>query len=72
VSDAGLLREFARRRLARGNFDLGTIEELAEDAQRDMGEETLSAAFAALPPEDGSSKPGQPRPRTGRSLRDLS
>ncbi|MHB8873015.1 MAG: hypothetical protein ACYC8T_04955, partial [Myxococcaceae bacterium] len=43
-SDADLLRDVARRRLAKGDFDLGAIEELAEDAQRDMGEETLAAA----------------------------
>ncbi len=65
VSDAGLLREFARRRLAKG-FDLQAIEEFAEDAQRDMGEETLSAAIAALPAEDGQPKPcpkcGKPVP----------
>lgn len=51
-----MLREVARRRLAKGDFDLGAIEDLAEDAQRDMGEETLSAALAALPPEDDTPK----------------
>lgn len=56
MSDADLLREVARRRLAKGDFDLGAIEELAEDAQRDMGEETLAAAIAALPPENDSPK----------------
>ncbi len=66
MSDADLLREVARRRLVNGDFNLGAIEELAEDAQRDMGVETLAAAIAALPPEDGSPKPcpkcGKPVP----------
>lgn len=56
LSDADLLREVARRRLAKGNFDLDTIEELAQVAQRDLGEETLAAAIAALPLEDGAPK----------------
>lgn len=57
MSDGDLLREVARRRLAKGDFDLGAIEELAEVAQRDMGEETLAASIAALPPEDSLPKP---------------
>ncbi len=57
MSDAELLREVARRRLAKGDFDLAAIEDLAENAQRDMGEETLAAAIAALPPEDRKPKP---------------
>lgn len=56
LSDADLLREFARRRLAKGNFDLDAIEELAGAAQRDLGEEALAAAIAALPPEDDRPK----------------
>lgn len=57
MSDADLLREVARWRLTKGDFDLEAIEELAEGAQRDMGEETLAAAIAALPPEDDLPKP---------------
>ena len=56
LSDADLLREVARRRLAKGNFDIDAIEELAGAAQRDLGEETLAAAMAALPPEDDKPK----------------
>jgi hypothetical protein len=57
LSDADLLREVARRRLAKGKFDINAIEELASAAQRDLGEETLAAAIAALPPEDDKPKP---------------
>lgn len=56
LSDADLLREVARRRLAKGNFDIDAIEELATAAQRDLGEETLAAAIAALPPEEDKPK----------------
>lgn len=56
LSDADLLREVARRRLAKGTFDIDAIEELASAAQRDLGEETLAAALAALPPEDDKPK----------------
>ena len=56
LSDADLLREVARRRLAKGTFDIDAIEELATAAQRDLGEETLAAAIAALPPEDDKPK----------------
>lgn len=56
LSDADLLREVARRRLAKGKFDIDAIEELASAAQRDLGEETLAAAIAALPPEDDKPK----------------
>lgn len=56
LSDAELLREVARRRLAKGTFDIDAIEELASAAQRDLGQETLAAAIAALPPEDGKPK----------------
>jgi hypothetical protein len=51
-----LLREVARRRLAKGTFDIDAIEELAIAAQRDLGEETLPAAIAALPVEDDKPK----------------
>lgn len=56
LSDADLLRELARRRVTKGTFDLDAIETLAEDAQRDLGEETLAAALGALPPEDDKPK----------------
>lgn len=56
LSDADLLREVARRRLAKGKLDIDAIEELATAAQRDLGEETLAAAIAALPPEDDKPK----------------
>jgi hypothetical protein len=49
-------RELARRRAAAGNLDLDAIEAFAFDAQQDMGGETLAAAIAALPPEDGKPK----------------
>ena len=55
LSDADLLRELARRRVAKG-VDLGAIEDFAEKAQREMGQETLTATIAAIPPEDGSPK----------------
>lgn len=51
VSDADLLRELARRRVARATFDIAAIEDVASETQRDLGEETLAAALAALPPE---------------------
>jgi hypothetical protein len=56
LTDAELLREVARRRLAKGKLDIDAIEELATAAQRDLGEETLAAAIAALPPEDDKPK----------------
>ena len=65
LSDADLLREVARRRLARGELDLDTIEDLATAAQRDVGEETLAAAIESLPPEDDRPKPC---PRCGRRV----
>jgi hypothetical protein len=63
MSDADLLRELARRRLAKGTMDLDSIESTAEEAQRDFGEETLAAAIEALPPEDGCPVPC---PKCGR------
>jgi hypothetical protein len=49
-------RELARRRAQSGGLDLDAIEAFASDAQRDMGGETLAAAIAGLPPEDGKPK----------------
>jgi hypothetical protein len=63
LSDAELLKELARRRVAQGKVDLDAIESLAEDVQHQAGEETLVAAIEALPPEDGSPKRC---PRCGR------
>jgi len=40
----------------KGTFDIDAIEELATAAQRDLREETLAAAVAALPPEDDKPK----------------
>ena len=53
LSDADMLREMARR-LGKGGVDLAAIEDLAEQVQRHMGEETLAAALAALGPETAS------------------
>lgn len=63
MSDADLLRELARRRLAKGTMDLDSIESTVEEAQRDFGEETLAAAIEALPPEEGHPVPC---PKCGR------
>lgn len=57
LSDADMLREMARRRLGKGGVDLAAMEDLAEQVQRHMGEETLAAALAAVGPEDGKPKP---------------
>lgn len=57
LSDAELLGELARRRAARGPLDLDAIENAIEAEQRDFGQDSLAAAVAALPPEDGSAKP---------------
>lgn len=58
LSDAALVRELARRRLARaGAGDLDAIEAAAGSAQLEFGEETLAVAVAALPPENGKPKP---------------
>ena len=57
LSDADLLKELARRRVAQGKVDLSAIESLAEDVQHDAGEETLAAVIASLPPEDANPKP---------------
>jgi hypothetical protein len=61
LSDTELFREFARevarRRTASGKVNLDAIESFTQEAQRAMGEETLAAAIAALPPEDATPKP---------------
>lgn len=75
LSDAELVRHFAqevaRRRAASGKVDLEAIETFTEEAQRSLGEETLAAAIAALPPEDTSPKPcpkcGTPVPVKARN-----
>jgi hypothetical protein len=65
LSSAELMKELARRRLKEGKVSLDAIESFAEDAQREMGQETLSAAIEALPPEDRTPKPC---PKCGRSV----
>jgi hypothetical protein len=57
LSDADLVKELARRRVTKGQVDLGAIETLAEEVQRGAAEETLKAAIEALPPEDATPKP---------------
>ena len=57
LSDKQLLQELTRRRLANGPVSLDSIEQAAESAQREFGEETLATAMTALPPEDGKPKP---------------
>ena len=47
----------ARRGAAQGEVDLDAIESFSEESQRDLGQETLDAAIAALTPEDDSAKP---------------
>jgi hypothetical protein len=70
LSDAELVkevaRELARRRAARGNLDLDSIESFSEGSQRDMGQETLQATVEALPPEDQTPKPC---PKCGKPVR---
>ncbi len=56
LSDAELMKELARRRLARGKVDLDQMETFAENAQREMGQETLAALIESMPPEDGTPK----------------
>ena len=56
LSEADLLKEITRRRAASGAFDLDAIETFSEASQRELGQETLDAAIAALPPEDGAPK----------------
>ena len=57
LSDADLMKELARRRLAQGKATLDEMESFAEEVQRDVGAESLAASIAALPPEDTSPKP---------------
>ncbi len=61
LSDVELMRAFAaemaRRGAAQGEVDLDSIERFSEESQRDLGQETLDAAIAALAPEDDSAKP---------------
>jgi hypothetical protein len=57
LSDKQLLQELTRRRLAKGPVSLDSIEQAAESAQREFGEETVATAMTALPPEDGKPKP---------------
>jgi hypothetical protein len=56
LTEAELFREIARRRAARGALDLDAIEVSSEASQRELGQETLDAAIAALPPEDDAPK----------------
>ena len=69
LSDAELVREFARelarRRAGSAGLDLEAIESFAEGAQQQLGEETLAATVAALPPEGSVAKPC---PRCGRPV----
>ena len=66
LSDAQLIEELARRRVARGQLDLDAIESFAEDIQHDAGEETLAATVTRLPTEGSLPKPcpkcGRPTP----------
>lgn len=58
LSDAELLKELARRRAGRGELsDLSAIESTIEQDQQTLGREELALTFAALPPEDATSKP---------------
>lgn len=69
LSDAELLGELARRRLAKQGGappDLSAMEEMAEEVARAAGEESFVAALEALGPEDSSPKPC---PRCGRQVR---
>ena len=58
LSDAELLKELARRRVARGQFtSLDDIESVIEGDQRDLGQVELASAVDALPTEDLTPKP---------------
>jgi hypothetical protein len=58
LSDADLLNELARRRAGRGQLgDLDAIESMIESDQKALGREELAVTIAALPREDGTSKP---------------
>jgi hypothetical protein len=56
LSDAELVEELARRRVARGEMDLDAIESFIEGAQSQIGEDALAATVAALPPEGSEAK----------------
>jgi hypothetical protein len=56
LSDADLLKEFARRHAAKGNLDLTAIETMAEETAHLMSEDVQAETIAALPPEDGTPK----------------
>ena len=66
LSDAELVEELARRRVARGKMDLDAIESFIEGAQSQIGEDALAATVAGLPPEGSEAKPcpncGKPVP----------
>jgi Uncharacterised protein family (UPF0236) len=66
LSDAELMKEFARRLVARGEIELGSLELMAEKAGQEVGAETLASTVASLPPEDSSPKPC---PKCGRPVR---
>src|ERR1700738_3864105 len=59
LSDAELVEELARRRVARGKMDLDAIESFIEGAQSQIGEDALAATVAGLPPEgpEGKARP---------------
>src|SRR5262245_16079924 len=57
LSDADLLKELSRRRSARGLGDLEASEYAIQAEQRAYGQDALAQTIAALPPEDGTSKP---------------
>lgn len=57
VSDAELLKEMARRRVARGVLDLDTLEASIGHDLRGFGEDSLAAAVDTLPQETGTPKP---------------
>lgn len=65
LSEAELIKEIARRRLARGAVDLSAAEAFAEEVQQRAGEESLHALVESLPPEDGAPRPC---PRCGRPV----
>jgi hypothetical protein len=73
LSDAELVRELVRRRVSSGKVrpELDALESMAEELQREAGQEGLSAAIDALPPEDGTPKPcpkcGRPVPVKARN-----
>ena len=61
LSEAELVKEFARELARRraaggGQLDLDAIESFTEDAQKDLGHETLAAVIEALPPEDSTPR----------------